>query len=199
MIYPSYNWAIENGRLSQYVRIRQDAFTKTFNRSVLAHIPHSSPLLAPPLVIACERQHSTFFTTLPGMSSRTPSFIFILNFCSCLRFQTQHIMACERQHSTFFATLKGKSNSQWDEHWALAHPVVSDCTFLSFHLQHNMAHMWKDIFVHSSQLSMGWALTPSCILLNFCFLLPFTTHHGTHAKRQLCAFFATIHEMSSNH
>ena len=83
------------------------------NRSVLAHIPHSSLLLAPPPVIACERQHSTFFTTLPGMSSRTPSFIFILNFCSCLRFQTQHIMACERQHSTFF--LKRKSNSQWDE------------------------------------------------------------------------------------
>ena len=134
MIYPSYNWAIENGRLSQYVRIRQDAFTKTFNRSVLAHIPHSSPLLAPPLVIACERQHSTFFTTLHGMSFRTPSFIFILNFCSRLRFQTLHIMACERQHSTFFTTLPGMSSRTPSCIF-----ILNFCSCLRFQTQHIMA------------------------------------------------------------
>ena len=67
--------------------------------------------------------------------------------------------------------------SQWEGPGALAHPVVSDCTCLSFHLhatQHG-TYVKRHLFTF------------------------FRAHHGAHVKRQLYAFFATIHGMSSNH
>ena len=167
MIYPSYNWAIENGRLSQCKSQAGWMYLLT----LWYHTKYIN--------LSGQSECSCSYSPLKSSTRPAPGY--------CVWKTTQHILynspRDELSHTKFHLYTKLLLSSEVPN---TTHHGMWKTT------QHILCYSQRE-----EQLSMGWTLsprTPSCIWLHLSKLPP-TTQHGTHVKRHFCRFLTTLHGM----